>query len=56
MDKFILLLDICYILFLIKRIERLCFIKEVKRYKKKKNEKILVYQKEEKNKNWITIS
>lgn len=50
MDKFILLLDTCYILFLIKRIERLCFIKEVKRYKKK-NEKILVYQKEEKNKN-----
>lgn len=36
MDKFILLLDTCYILFLIKRIERLCFIKEVKRYKKKK--------------------
>lgn len=50
MDKFILLLDTCYILFLIKRIERLCFIKEVKR-SKKKNEKILVYQKEEKNKN-----
>lgn len=49
MNKFISLLNACYILFLIKKIERLCFIKEIKRYIKK-NEKILVYQKEEKNK------